>query len=255
MGRQLAYMESPVANQRLPWQRVRSHLEETGERPLAVTSHLITLPPAGALAQLCVAFLRDPWARILSAYRFERDVNKTLNGRSLNDYVLKFCQSPLCNYQTSQLSPQPLGPANIDRPGGQGWAASPEQIDLQRQDLFIGLVERCDESFVALEYQLEQLGTRLDLAYPGAMNTTSTGLRATAPELPDPDLRHRFLAAAALDVQLHQQAAALLDERLAAIPNLLQRMGLFQERCEQLRLQPSTVRQRPYVEWTFLSSA
>lgn len=253
MGRQLAYMESPLANQRLPWQRVRSHLEETGERPLAVTSHLITLPPAGALAQLCVAFLRDPWARILSAYRFERDVNKTLNGRSLNDYVLKFCQSPLCNYQTSQLSPQPLGPANIDRPGGQGWAASPEQIDLQRQDLFFGLVERCDESIVALEYQLEQLGTPLDLAYPGAMNTTSTGLRATGPELPDPDLRHRFLAAAALDVQLHQQAAALLDERLAAIPNLLQRMGLFQERCEQLRLQPPQVRPRPYEEWTLLN--
>jgi hypothetical protein len=247
-------MESPVANQRLPWQRVRSHLEETGESPLAVTSHLITLPPTGALAQLCVAFLRDPWARILSAYRFERNVNKTLNGRSLSDYVHKFCQSPLCNYQTSQLSPQPLDPHSKDRPGGRGWAASLEQIDLQRHDLFIGLVERYDESIVALEYQLEQLGTPLDLAYPGAMNTTRTGLRAMDLELPDLDLRNRFLAAAALDVQLHQQAAAKLDGRLAAIPNLLQRMGLFQERCEQLRQQPAEVRPRPYAEWTLLAS-
>lgn len=114
-------------------------------------------------------------------------------------------------------------------------------------------MERYDESIVALEYQLEQLGTPLDLAYPDAMNTTGTGQQATDQELSDPSLRDHFLAAAGLDVQLHQQAQARLDERLAAIPNLLQRMGLFQERCEQLRQQPPQVRPRPYEEWTLLN--
>lgn len=253
-GGKLTYMESPTANQRLPWQRVRSHLEETGERPLAVTSHLITLPPGGALAQLCVAFLRDPWKRILSAYRFERDVNKTLNGRSLNDYVAKFCQGPLCNYQTSQISPQDLDVDQELHPGGRGWIPRLELIDLQRQDLFLGLVERYDESIVALEYQLEQLGHPLDLAYPRAMNTTVASGKPADLEAVDVDLRQRFLAAAALDVQLHQQVGARLEQQLAAIPNLAERLLIFQERCQQLRDQPSIIRLRPYAEWTFLNS-
>jgi hypothetical protein len=32
--------------------------------------------------------------------------------------------------------------------------------------LFVGIVERYDESIVALEHQLEQLGMPMDLAYP-----------------------------------------------------------------------------------------
>lgn len=253
-GGKLAYLESPVANQRLPWQRVRSHLGEAGEHPMAITSHLITLPPAGALALLCVAFLRDPWARILSSYRFERDVTKTLNGRSLEDYIAAFQKGPLCNYQTSQLSPQDLE-ADLDiRPGARGWSARPERIDLLRKDLFLGLVERYDESIVALEYQLEQFDLPLDLAYPGAVNTTA-GIATEADQKPeDHHLRQQFLAAANLDVELHQQAGVRLDQQLAAIPNLEERLEQFRVRCQHLRTQAAGIRLRPYAEWTFLSS-
>ncbi len=181
-------------------------------------------------------------------------MNKTLNGRSLNDYVAKFCEGPLCNYHTSQLSPQDLDADQESRPGGRGWIPRPELIDLQRQDPFLGLVERYDESIVALEYQLELLGQPLDLAYPGAMNTTVASGKAADLEAGDADLRQQFLAAAALDVQLHRQAGARLEQQLAAIPNLAERLLRFQERRQQLRDQPSIIRLRPYAEWTLLTS-
>lgn len=44
--------------------------------------------------------------------------------------------------------------------------ARPELIDLERPDLFVGIVERYDESMVVLEFMLEQRNLSMDLAYP-----------------------------------------------------------------------------------------
>lgn len=47
-----------------------------------------------------------------------------------------------------------------------GGGARPELIDLERPDLFVGIVERYDESMVVLEFMLEQRNLSMDLAYP-----------------------------------------------------------------------------------------
>jgi hypothetical protein len=224
-GGHLAYLESDQPNRRLPWQRIQEHLGTIREQPLAITSHLVSLPPEDALAVQKVAFLRQPLARLLSAYRFQTGVQKKHKELSLEQYLCRHCHGALSNYQTRHLSPQ----HEEDWPDLRGWAARPELIDLERADLFVGLVERYDESVVALEYALEERGVSLDLAYPKRMNTTSA----------QPDIEHLaeaippqlLLDATELDERLYRRAARRLDDRIKVIANFDERLQGFRRRC------------------------
>jgi len=245
---QVAYVESPQINQRLPWQRARQHLGTLAAQPQAITSHLITLPPPGELARLKVAFLRDPLARLASAYRYQLHVMQNLEPIPFTAYLERVCRCPLANYQTRHLSPQDPN----DWEQRQGWAARPEAIDLQRPDLFVGLVERYDDSILALEYELEQLGCPLDLAYPQRLNTTTA--HEAGSDGPTTAPTERILQATELDASLYRRAAERLDERLAAVPELAARRESFQERCQRLRQQPSPHTIKPTTTWTLLSA-
>jgi hypothetical protein len=239
----VGYFESPAVNQRLAWEHVEKHLHANASRPRAITSHLITLPPPGAVARLKVAFLRDPIARLESAYRFQRHVQNSIGEISFHDYVEQVCKGPLANYQTCHLSPQ----LKDDWTKSLGWAARPERIDLHRSDLFVGLVERYDDSIIALEYQLEQLGIPLDLSYPQAFNTTREHLKP-------PPCSQTILEFIEIDAHLYQRVNCRLDERLAAIVDLAPRRSDFLQRCRRLREDPPPVRIKPNRDWTFLSA-
>jgi hypothetical protein len=116
-----------------------------------------------------VAFLRQPLARLLSAYRYQINVQKKHKELSLENYLRRHSSGLLSNYQTRHLSPPQQ---QEDWQDLQGWGARPELIDLERADLFVGLAERYDESVVALEHAIEGLGMTFDLAYPHALNIT-----------------------------------------------------------------------------------
>jgi hypothetical protein len=244
----VAYVESEASNQRLPWERVREHVAAAEECSPIITSHLITMPPPGALARVKVAFLREPLARLASAYRFQLHKQGSIDAISFRQYIDQFCRGPLANYQTRHLSPQEPENWRLQK----GWAARPELIDLTRRDLFVGLVERYDESIVALEYQLEQLDCPRNLAYPQRLNITED-LRSSReqPEALPPD---RLLEITELDNNLYGRAATRLEEHLAAIPDLSDRLADFQGRCSALRQRPPSVRLKPNDQWTKLAS-
>ncbi|MCX5926883.1 MAG: hypothetical protein NTZ23_06130 [Cyanobium sp. LacPavin_0920_WC12_MAG_63_22] len=243
----VAYVESAASNQRLPWERVQGWLAGMAEQPRMITSHLITLPPAGALARLKVAFLREPLARLASAYRFQLHKQGSIDPISFRQYIEQVCRGALANYQTRHLSPQ--DPDNWGRQ--QGWAARPELIDLARRDLFVGLVERYDESIVALEHQLQQLGCPHDLAYPQRLNTTTD--LGDGEEKTNGASAGRLLEITELDTNLYGRAAARLEEHLASIPDLSSRLADFQERCAALRRHSPAVSLKPSTQWTLLA--
>ncbi|MCP9827914.1 hypothetical protein KBZ19_05380 [Synechococcus sp. L2F] len=244
----VAYVESEASNQRLAWERVRDHFATAPAHPQLITSHLITLPPPGALARLKVAFLRDPLARLASAYRFELHLQGTIAAMSFRQYIEHYCRGLLANFQTRHLSPQDPDNWRLQ----QGWAARPELIDLERQDLFVGLVERYDESIVALEHALERLGCPLDLAYPQRMNTTDGIDVDVDPTTSAP--AERLLEITELDANLYRRATARLDARLAVIPDLTGRLAAFAERCAALRENQPAVELKPGDQWTILGA-
>ncbi len=245
-GGALAYLESPSSGDRLDWRLARDYLAAAAEPPRAVTSHLITLPPPGAIARLKVAFLREPMARIASAHRFTTTVQHSAPPVPFRQYLDGLVSSTLANFQTRHLSPQEPGDWLLRR----GWALRPELIDLNREDLFVGLVERYDESIVLLEHELERMGIAMDLAYPHRFNTTAPAAKADAE---DP---HRFtppgLAVTELDLSLYRRVEQRLEERLAALPQREERLAAFQRRRQALAEQPPLVRVKPQAEWVSL---
>lgn len=102
----LLYLESEQPNRRLPWQRAKEHLRSMKQKPLAVTSHLMSLPPQDELAVLKVALIRQPLARIISAYCFETAVQGKHQDLAIDAYLRRHRGGKLSNYQTRHLSPQ-----------------------------------------------------------------------------------------------------------------------------------------------------
>jgi hypothetical protein len=242
-------VESPRPNQRLDWQLLVDQRHRLPRTTRAITSHLITLPPPGSLARLKVAFLRSPLARIASAFRFQSHVQGSHVGMSFSSYVASMQHGILANFQTRHLSPQNPEDWSLH----QGWAAQPERIDWQRPDLFVGLVERYDESIVALEHLLDTMGRPMDLAYPQPLNTT-TDFRQ--PRSEDAELPPEVLASVTdLDRDLYRKAERRLQERLAAMDDLSQRLADFRLRCQALRAKPIEVRIKPQQEWIVLSAS
>lgn len=247
------YFESPGAGDRLDWRLVRDYLAALERQPLAITSHLICLPPPGAIAALKVAFLREPIERIASAYRFQTQVQKTVGSVLFRQYLESLQRGSLANYQTRHLSPQEPADWVLRR----GWAARPELIDLSREDLFVGLVERYDDSILALEDQLERMGIAMDLAYARPVNTTRQPGGAGEPSTAEARLAHTplGLAVTELDLSLHRRAEQQLEERLAAVSDLERKRVDLQRRRAALSSAPPPVQLKPQTEWVNLPLA
>ncbi len=247
------YLESPGPGDRLDWRLARDYLATLERQPLAITSHLICLPPPGAIAALKVAFLREPIERIASAYRFQTKVQKTMQPVPFRQYLESLQGGTLANFQTRHLSPQEPGDWVLRR----GWAARPELIDLGREDLFVGLVERYDDSIVALEDQLERMGMGMDLAYARPVNTTRQVGGAEEQMAPEARLAHTplGLAVTELDLSLHRRAEQRLEERLAGVSELDHRRADLQRRRTALGSAPPPVQLKPQTEWVNLPLA
>jgi hypothetical protein len=239
-GDAVGYVESQGKGDRLPWQLIPDTLDLNDYR--AVSSHLVTLPPAGeGFARMHVAFVRDPRERIRSAYRFQRRTGSLSDpGLDFAGFLQRLRTSTVANYQTRQLSPQDFGGWRQRK----GWQLRPELIDFSREDLFIGVVERFDESLVLLEARLQEMGIRFDGAYPSALNVEAKHEEEELVGIP--------VDAVELDEILCQRAATALSAARSATPDFAARLKDFRDRCVRRAERGAAARVPGPGEWRFV---
>jgi hypothetical protein len=237
---QVAYVESMQRGDRLPWQRLSAEVDLSGAR--AVSSHLVSLPAEGeGLARMNVAFVRNASARLRSAYDFQRSNGSLpVEGEDFGDFLKRIRTTTLANYQTRHLSVQDFGGWE----SREGWQLRPELIRLNRSDLFVGLVEKFDESLVILERKLSTLGITFDASYPNPKNRGVIASERRPPRVPK-DMTE-------LDDVLHERVWQSLEPEIqsADFPSAVED---FQRRCELLRVNPPEVRVAGPEEWTYLA--
>jgi len=241
---QVVCVESEGEGERLAWQRIVNEVPLTEAR--AVSSHLCTLPPVGAdFATLTVAFVREPLVRFLSAYRHEQVTGSALPGDTFAEYLTRVERSQ-SNYQVRHLSPQ--GSPQL-RPDW-GWDMLPDLIDLERDDLFIGVVERFDESIILLEHRLAALGIEFDGSY-GVVHNAARGDLVSGDVLPSAGLT-------GIDDLLYRRVAAALDVRWNAFAlEHPEAMIDFRQRCKGVRASRlhASVSPKELPDWVILPSA
>ena len=103
----------------------------------------------------------------------------------------------------------------------------------------LGVLERFDESMVVFEWLLLQRGISVNFAYPGRMNKSMTGQQVADHVIRDVDdalKMNCFLK----DLDLYRAASLALDERIASIPDMQERLQDFERRCELAQVQEAT---------------
>lgn len=209
----------------------------------ALSSHHIQfpLPQEEELELLTLALLRHPIDRARSVYAFERRQEAFTPGAikakelCFADYVRWRLEDDVAptvrNFQCSHLTSSKLEP--INRPQYEAALAV-----LTRAPL-VGTVERYDESMVLFEQSLSKDFSGIDLAYisqnvtPEREQNLETRIQGVLDEL-GTDLAEEFSAKNAWDIQLHQDANAILTERLGAVAHLEERLESFRRRCQLL---------------------
>lgn len=191
---------------RRPDHRIRCgdvrHLTTTGEH-VALTSHLLTMPaPGQALAHVHFALLRDPLARLVSAYKFAPEQRRFGGFREFVRATAHYAS----DYQVRQLAVPGLD--------GDGWEARPEAVPLGAPGVLLGLVERFADSMFLLEQRLAKVGIAFDGSVGAAHN--AGGTREPELELDDAVVAEvRRLSAG--DCALRERVAASMDAELAAV--------------------------------------
>jgi Sulfotransferase family len=236
------YVEANAPDRRLAWQTLASEIDSASAN--AISSHLATVPPRGhALARLHVSFVREPRARLASAFRFQQQGNaREARGRTFIDFLDEGRHGLLSNYQTRHLSPQDADSWTRRN----GWEARPELISFARPDLFVGVVERMDESLLVIERRLGGLGIAFDAAYPQAENVSVADRRLQA----------------AMCAHVHDDMVELDDALYAranaALSRAVHRLGIDATDRETFRARCAATRARARVpspeHWTYLPS-
>jgi len=212
------------------------------EAVVALSSHNLPCPPPAipGVHFHCVFLLRHPIERILSVYAFERAQQAESPGAlaakrmHLQDYVAWRLQDPvrpvIRNFQTRFLA------GVSERNAGVPLSAAAVAAAHRRlaEGAHIGIVERYDDSMVALEAALRPHFPDLDLAYV-AQNVAASSDRATAGQTRSAQERlgplwDAVMAHNAEDLALYQLAVQSLDRRIAAEPDFAGKLSSFRQR-------------------------
>lgn len=209
----------------------------------ALSSHHVQfpLPAEDGLEILPLILLRHPIDRARSVYVFEKRQEAFTPGAikakelCFSDYIrwrLEEDVSPAVrNFHCSHLTSSRLKP--INRPQYEAALA-----ELTRSPL-VGTVERYDESMVLFEHVLSNDFSGIDLSYisqnvtPDREQSIDIRIEAVLDELGS-ELADEFCASNAWDIQLHEDANAILTERLGALAHIETRLDNFQRRCRLL---------------------
>lgn len=157
------HIEGITANHRISCSDVRPFLEEKHYK--AVSSHLLTMPQVGdELGLVHVIWVRNPIARVKSAYRFMKKEKKIAAGVSFIDWYKNLARWN-DNFQSKHISIK----SDMNR---DAWISNPSTIDINRDRIFFASVEDFDISIVLLENWLSKKEINFDGAYPAMLNTS-----------------------------------------------------------------------------------
>jgi len=212
----------PTTNRLLHLDKVLQESKDLGLR--AISSHSLQLPSILSSDIQFVHLIREPSERMISAWRFQVVAQQNFEG-NFSKY-LQF-EEPK-NHQSV-----PLMPSNYEDVLRNG-----EEKDFLREwfrhrpSLFLGVVERYDESMTILELILRQRAMEIDLSYPVPLNQkreTSVAME------PDVGIPNEFVN---IDTFLFQLANVRLDFYISLFPDFSESLDNFKARCRQFNEPP-----------------
>ena len=132
-----------------------------------LSSHLMSIPSEGEIAKKIIFFIREPIARTISSFVFRKSRGEFPKEYSFDNFCKDRLDTNNSNYQWKLLSNQSfLGKQK-------GWSSEMEN-NLNRPDIFFGIVDMFDESLVLLEEELQKINLNLDLSYGKSLNVSRT---------------------------------------------------------------------------------
>ncbi len=212
----LLLIESKDSGSRLFFQDIPKNLLSAQ----SISSHLLS-PSKGSDA-LQISLIRDPYKRLISAWKFQKNVTKDtrLNFRDfLNDYN----NSVISNYQSKLLSVQ-----SKSNNYSNGWEINLDLEFLFGDSFFAGIVERYDESMVLIEERLKARGIKKDFSYPQKANTTKN----IFPNMKIPNLRKFSFPSTDCDYWLWNLVNKKMDDEIKRIESFEEKLQDFNERCK-----------------------
>lgn len=209
--------------------------KQTNVSAISISQAHFPLPESAALQLLPAITLRHPIDRAQAIYQRERtqalDTPSAMQAKKLSfaDYVRWHLQSPanssICNVYCSACTD------SHDQVIGEEEYLQSTAL-LIRSSLLI-VAERYDESMVLLEHTLEHYFPGINLSYPAKDRSTETEVEqrvAAIYEELGPDLTVKFRQSNHWDMQLYDDARAILNERLGSIGRLELRLQKFRDR-------------------------
>ncbi|MDC3011012.1 sulfotransferase family protein [Synechococcus sp. AH-736-G21] len=238
-GEKLLYVESKNGNARLSWDVMTSNIDISSYS--AITSHTLEYPSAYLDDIFFVEFVRNPYDRILSAYRFQKKVGQIAPTTEFISYLAAHRGTTRENYMTRRLSPQTFDDLNL-------WSISDDYVPIQADNLFVGSVELFDESLLLLEDLFkEKFQVDIDLAYPAAQNVSS---KSSSSEI-IPEVDDKLLASIInRDLILSRKVNSLILNSIVNKPDFSDRLSGFHDRCRSLKNSGSCdVKLKTNSEW------
>ncbi len=169
-----------------------------------------------------VFFIRDPFERLISAYRFERFKQDEIE-LSLYKYIVNnnnYSQ----DYQTSLLIPdESMQDENIEN--------IIHNYSAEKSNLFLGVVELFDESLVVLEEEMMAHNTRIDLSYSNALNVQG---HIQMPKFIKECIKELSSIGLNNDHFLYAEAKKVLFSKISNIDNFDEKLLSFKNRCAKV---------------------
>ena len=192
----------------------------------AVSSHSLRIPESIPKGYIFVAFVRNPSERLVSAWKFDTNSQKISN-ESFSSYLKN--QSAARNVQSIFLyDAETLDGLAIEEIGNQSFDSF-----RYRPNVFLGVVERYDESMTVLEELLSLNLLTFDLSYPRILNKY---IESQFQMIPDVTVHDDYIRQ---DELLHKAANFYLDLQISLIPNFADLLSDFRARCEQHQTKPN----------------
>lgn len=181
----------------------------------AVSSHNLNVPNIIPNEYFFVHLIREPSERLISAWKFEVETQRTYMGE-FSDYIND--RNGQINLQSSYFFARNNLKRNLSYSKFQ-----------HRSNLFLGIVERYDESMTVLEFLLKQNGIDLDLSYPDALNANK---HSYANKEKEHTIPNDFIDR---DQALYKIANERLKYYISFVPNFEMRLTKFRKRCKEFQ--------------------
>lgn len=189
----------------------------------SISSHLLALSSdLLPLSKINISFIRDPYKRIKSAWRFQFYKQKSTSDNFKN-FLNRYKNSVLSNYQSKLLSVQKESTEFYS-----GWEFNVDLDIIFGDNFFLGVVEHFDESMVLLEDILKKQNINIDLSYPKVLNTTKDVKRKN-----EADFIKFGYSSLDSDMWLHSKAIENLNSKIRKTENFEEKLQDYKKRCSQ----------------------